>query len=92
MIKNVGVQALEINSVQAGCGCVREKEKLLVNPGEQKTLTIYVRPREVGEFTFKAIIATNDTSKPFEEIEINFFAKESLGQDNMMFSKPGTGF
>ncbi len=92
LVKNVGAQLLKIESVQAGCGCVREKEQLQIDPGEQKILTIFVRPRETGEFTVKVLIATNDNSKQFEEVEISFVAKESLGQDNMMFSKPGTGF
>jgi hypothetical protein len=92
LIKNIGVKPLKIESVQAGCGCVREKEQLVINPGEQKMLTIFVRPREVGAFTVKALIASNDSSNQFQEVELSFVAKESLGQDNMMFSKPGTGF
>ncbi len=91
-VKNSGPTALEIISAQAGCGCVREEKKMQIAPGQTANVVLFVKPREKGELSVKAIIETNDKQNPYQVIDIKFNAKKSLTQDNMMFSQPGSGF
>ena len=91
LVKNVGAQSLDIGNVQAGCGCVREMAKISIAPDEQKELVIAVKARQEGAITIKAVIGTNDPASRYKVINVSFVGRK-FTQDNMMFSKPGTGF
>ena len=91
-VKNAGAQSLSIISAQAGCGCVREKGKLTIQPGTSSELILYVRAKEEGAFTINAIVETNDPQNRYLPLKVSFVGKKSLTQDGIMFSQPGQGF
>lgn len=91
-VKNTGAATLQIMSAKAGCGCIREKEKISIAPGKAKEVIVIIRPREKGSFVIQGVLETNDPSQRYFLIELIVTGKKSLTQDNMMFSQPGSGF
>jgi hypothetical protein len=93
MIVNNGTSTLKITKVRAGCGCMYTKEAdFSVAPGQSKELPIIFSSNDTGLIDAAGIIETNDPVRPYVSINIKATVKESLRQENLMQTNPGSGF
>ena len=93
LIENKGKSPLKITKVRAGCGCLYSVNKdFTVAVGESKELPLIFNSNETGTINAIGVIETNDPTSPYITIQVNAIVKESLRQDNLMQTNPGTGF
>ena len=75
VVKNNGVEILEIGELSTSCSCTSaEISKIKINPNDTATLTVYFDPdfhdEPQGKITRTVFIPTNDSSLPEAEVQI----------------------